>query len=139
MADATPPPAESVRAGHEVRDLSVPLVVAAALILFLAVAVLLVALGQVSHLMVPREPGATPPVVMPGEAPVGDRIQAIPAPRLDPLTPNNDQRPEDLRADRQPELRGYGWVEPGQVARIPIDRAMDAVVEGERTKRGAKK
>jgi hypothetical protein len=103
---------------------------------------LLVLLWAVSQRVAPgQEVGGTSlPVVMPGEPPVADRIRAVPQPRLDRLMPASpDQRPEDLRADRQPALRGYGWVENGTVARIPIGRAMDAVVEAERAKVAAKK
>jgi hypothetical protein len=94
---------------------------------------------------------------MPGEAPVNDHVRSVPAPRLDPLKPlaaeppsyrssrpvpggaAPTQRPEDLRADRQPTLNSPAWVEEGTVARIPISAAMDAVVETERTKAAAKK
>ena len=131
MRDDLPPPAASREAGHEVRDLSIPLVVTVALMLVLVGVGLLVFLWGLSRMMVPEEgkDGASPPVVMPGEPPVGDRVRVIPEPRLDPLDPSPDQYPEDLRADRQPRLQGYGWVEPGTVARIPIDRAMNVVVE----------
>lgn len=158
MPSEHPPPPEIVRAGYETRDLSIPLVVVAAVVLVLSGVVLHVALWQVSVVAVPeqRVPGASPPVVMPGEPPVNDRIRALPRPRLDPLEPlaaeppsyrpsrplpngpSPTQRPEDLRADRQPALNRAEWVEPGKVARIPISAAMDAVVEAERAKAAKK-
>ena len=153
MPEQTPPPSEPLQTGYETRDLSIPLVVASAMILALAGVALAVTLGQVLAYMLPAEEagGAAPPAEMPGEAPVNDRIRAVPPPRLEPLRPleaqppfrssrpppgdgSRTQRPEDLRADRQPALAGYGWVERGTVARIPIGRAMDAVVEMERAK-----
>jgi hypothetical protein len=158
MTNENPPPPEVVRAGYETRDLSTPLVVTAAIVLVLGGIVLYLVLWQVSALAVPEQesPGASPPSVMPGEPPVNDRIRALPAPRLDALEPltadppsyrqsrplpdgaSPAQRPEDLRADRWPELNRAEWVEPGKVARIPISAAMDAVVEAERTKAAKK-
>jgi hypothetical protein len=154
VVNEDPPPPEVVNAGHETRDLSIPLVVTAAIVLVLCGVVLLVALWQWSEFEVPEQkvPGASPPAVMPGERSVDDRVRAVPAPRLDPLEPlrahpesyrssarapngaSPTQHPEDLRADRQPELQKYEWVEKGKVARIPIGKAMDALVEGERAK-----
>jgi hypothetical protein len=153
MNSETPPPRASLRAGYEVRDVVVPLVVGAAIVLVLAGIGLHLMLWEVSVHLVPEQtaPGALPPTVMPGEAPVNDRVRAVPPPRLDPLEPveseppyrssrplpdraSPTQRPEDLRADRQPHLHEYGWVEKGKVARIPIGVAMDAVVEMEKAK-----
>ena len=153
MNDEIPPPRESLRAGYEVRDFPVSIPVAAAILLVLTGLALHILLWEVSHHVVPeQEPGASPPTVMPGEAPVNDRLKAVPPPRLDPLEPleaeppsyrssrpvpaplSPTQRPEDLRADRQPQLNGYGWVEKGKVARIPIGAAMDVVVAAERAK-----
>jgi hypothetical protein len=149
-----PPPRQVVQAGYETRDLSPALVVTAALVLAIAGGVLYVGLWQWSQFEVPEQEveGASPPEVMPGEPSVSARVESLPAPRLEPLEPlrsrpesyrssrpgphklSPTQRPEDLRADRQPQLRGYGWVEKGKVARIPIDKAMDAVVADARAK-----
>lgn len=142
MTDEPLPPAASLRAGYEVRDVRVALVMGAAAGLALLGVSLLVLLWEVSQQVVPEQSvgGASPPVVMPGELPVADRVGAVPGPRLDLLGADSPaQHPEDLRASRQPALRGYEWVENGKVARMPIDRAMDAVVEAERTKTAAKK
>lgn len=157
MTHESPPPRDVIRAGYETRDLSPSLVVLVAIALVLAGTALLIALWQVSVIAVPEqlEPGAAPPVVMPGEPPVGARVRSVPPPRLDQLEPlaaeppyrssrpvpdgpSPAQRPEDLRADRQPQLNSRAWIEKGKVARIPISAAMDAVVETERA-RAAKK
>jgi hypothetical protein len=154
VVNENPPPRETVQTGYETRDLSVPLAVTAALVLVVAAVVLHVALWQWSQYEVPEQKadGASPPTVMPGEPSVSERVEALPPPRLDPLEPlqarpesyrssrrephrlSPTQRPEDLRADRQPQLQGYGWLEKGKVARIPVGKAMDAVVEAERAK-----
>jgi hypothetical protein len=93
---------------------------------------------------------------MPGEGQVNDRIRAVPQPRLEPLEPLAEppsfrssrplpnsssftQRPEDLRANRQPLLNSPAWIEKGKVARVPIAVAMDAVIEAERAKTATKK
>jgi hypothetical protein len=159
MNDGRPIPEPSLRLGYEVRDARESLIVAVAVVLVLLGGALGVFLWEVSKQVVPEQkaPGASPPVVMPGEAAVNDRVEAIPPPRLDPLEPlearppsyrqsrpvpataSPTQRPEDLRADRQPQLQGYGWVQPGKVARIPIGRAMDAVIAAEKGKPAGKK
>ena len=158
MDDQFPPPAASLRAGHELRDVNVSLVVAVAIVFVLTAFVLLLLLWEMSRQVVPEQkiPGTSPPVLMPGEPPVDDRIRSVPRPRLDPLEPLEAipssyrssspipataawrQRPEDLRADRQPQLAGSAWIEPGKVARLPIGVAMDAVVESGRTKAAPK-
>jgi len=154
MPDETRPPDTSLRAGYELRDAHPALVVTCAVVLVLLGVSLGVLLWEVSVNVVPEQlvPGASVPTVMPGDPTVNDRVQSIPQPRLDPLEPleanppsfrpsrpvpqsaSPTQRPEDLRADRQPQLNEYRWVEKGKVARIPIGRAMDAIVEGERAK-----
>ena len=160
MPDTTPPPDESVRAGYEVRDANTSLLVTTAVVLVVVGVSLLVLVWELARQVLPTgspAPGVSPPVVMPGDAPVNDRLGAVPRPRLDPLEPLNadppsfrssrpvpgessrEQHPEDLRADRQPQLAEYRWVEPGKVAVIPIGRAMDAVVESSRTKAAAAK
>jgi hypothetical protein len=154
----TPPPRAALRAGYETRDVDVPLVVGVVILFVLLGLALILLLWEMSRQVVPEqmEGGTSPPVVMPGEAPVNNRIEAIPQPRLDPLEPlesgsqyrssralpqtaSPTQRPEDLRADRQPQLNRYEWVEPGKAARIPIGRAMDAIVASEQAKSSPKK
>jgi hypothetical protein len=144
MAETRPPPEAVRRAGYETRDADPVLVVLVAVTFAVLGAVLLTILwGTYRDLLPEAGDGANPPVVMPGEAPVNDRIGAIPSPRLEGL--NRDRaapefHPEDLRAGRQPRLNGYGWVDRDKgIARIPIDRAMDAVAESARAKPTPKK
>jgi hypothetical protein len=145
---------DSIRKGHEVRDIFIPMVVWVLIFLAMSVAFLMFVLWQVSVQVAPAQktPGASPPVTMAGQPPVDDRLARIPPPRLGPLEPlaarpesyrssepspnwpSPYQRPEDLRADRQPLLQSYGWIEPGKVARIPIERAMKAYVHLEASK-----
>jgi hypothetical protein len=89
MLDRLPPSEESLRAGYEVRDLSTALVVASALLLMGSGAILAILLWQVSLQVAPEQKadGVSPPVLMPGEPPVNDRIRAVPQPRLDSLEP----------------------------------------------------
>ena len=159
MPDEPLPPEESLRAGYEVRELNPAVVITTAVVLVILGVALHVLLWEVSVNVVPEQlaPGASVPVVMPGDEAVPGRIESIPPPRLDPLDPltanppsfrssrpvphplSPTQRPEDLRTDRQPALHEYGWVEKGKVARIPIGRAMDAVAEGEKGQHPGKK
>ena len=120
-------------AGYEIRDVNAGGVVVTVLAFALVSAALLAFLWELSRRSVAdvTRDGARPPVVLPGEPPVTDRVRAVPPPWLEGLKPDPPSfHPEDLRADRQPQLRGYGWVDRGKrVARIPIGRAMDAVAE----------
>jgi hypothetical protein len=152
MSSAARPPEASLRAGHEVRDVRVSVVVVSLVVLVLLGATLHLLLWELTWKVAPGQgrPGTSPPVVLPGDRPVNDRVRSVPPPRLDPLepleadpptyrpsrplSPSAAQRPEDLRADRQPALTGYAWVEPGKTARNPISAAMDAVVADQRAK-----
>jgi hypothetical protein len=138
MTESTPSP------GYETRDVNPSFVlVVATLFLMAAAGFALVLFGTYQAALPPTGVnGVGPPPQLPGDPPLADRIRAVPTPRLDPLERGSDsttQRPEDLRADRQPRLHGYAWVERGKVARIPIDRAMDAVVATQRANPPAKK
>jgi hypothetical protein len=68
--------------------------------------------------------------------PLGERVDGIPAPRLEGLYQRDkpsdrpDVRPVLLDPSRDPKLTGYEWVEKGRVARIPIDAAMREVLRG---------
>jgi hypothetical protein len=151
MSSAARPPEASVRAGHEVRDVRVSVVVVTLVVLVMLGATLHLFLWELTWQVAPGQgqAGASPPVVLPGDRPVNDRVRSVPPPRLDPLepleaapptyrpsrplSPSAAQRPEGLRPDRQPALAGYGWVEKGKTARIPISAAMDAVVASQKT------
>ncbi len=158
MVDAELPSDESLAAGFEVRDVWIVMVVAVGLVMLLAAIPMELFLWQLSVAEAPAQkvPGDSPPTVMPWDKPLNERIESIPPPRLDPLTPlaavpptyrsslpaaggaPRWQHPQDLWASRQPELRDTRWVEPGKVAHIPIDLAMEAVVERYRTEKGKK-
>jgi hypothetical protein len=146
----TNPAAPSIRTDHERTDVSVPLLVMIAIILVIVAAILLVGLWRIHRELLPQaKSGAVSfPVQMPGEATINARIESIPQPRLDSLTPllaqppsyrssrpiseleSPEFHPEDLRAKRQPVLNGYGWVDQKKgVARIPIEQAMNALLE----------
>ena len=110
-------------------------------------------LWRLEQTLVPevKTEGAAPPVVMPGEPTVNDRVGAVGSPRLEglqelqaeppeyrssrPVAGANppEYRPEDLRADRQPTLHEYRWLDRDKgIARIPIESAMDIVAEQSR-------
>ncbi len=127
---SNPPPT----AGYETRDVRPVAVLAVGLLLLFAAGWLGLILFGVYRAVLPPTGtnGVGVPASPPGEPPLADRVESVPPPRLERLGPGSPaQRPEDLRADRQPQLNGYAWVEKGKVARIPIDRAMDAVVAGQ--------
>ena len=155
MPEPEPLPDETIRGNHEVRDLPWGVVVICGIALAFGGFLLHAVLWEVESGLVPeaRQAGASPPVVMPGEAPVNERLNTAGSPRLDglealqaepPSYRSSDPvpgghprwvRPEDLRADRQPALQGYGWVDRDKgIAHIPIDRAMDIVAAGSRGK-----
>jgi hypothetical protein len=142
MTEATPPPEAVQRAGFETRDVDVTVIVVIGVGLVLVGGVILWFLWELTGTAVPetRSNGASPPVTMPGQPPVGERLDQLPPPRVEGLVAQPDVHPEDLRADRQPGLQGYGWVDERKgVARIPIDRAMEAVVESSRPQSPQKK
>jgi hypothetical protein len=126
--------------GYEQRDVRVGMVVVFGVILVLGAVSLHVLLWEVSAVALPVK--AEPDLV-------NDRIRAIPPPRLDPLEPveatyrssrplpgdRRSQHPEDLRADRQPGLQQFQWIEPNKTARIPISQAMEAVMSSENARR----
>jgi hypothetical protein len=152
------PPEESLRTGYEVRDISVSAVVLTGIVFALLGGLLHAVLWGMYQSYLPPDAPA-PPVRMAGEAPVNERIAALPPPRLDGLEELRAQppqyrssapvpgvnpvslHPEDLRADRQERLQTYGWVDKSKgIAHIPIQQAMEAVLQmGQlRTDRGKK-
>jgi len=155
VPEQIPVPDESLEAGHEVRDVPVWLIAVLAVLLAFGAFLLHAVLWRVERILVPevQVDGAAPPVVMPGEPPVNDRLREAGSPRLEGLEAlqanppqyrssrpvpggtSPDVRPEDLRADRQPALHEYGWVDRDKgIARIPIDSAMDAIARQSRNR-----
>ncbi|HEY8668704.1 MAG TPA: hypothetical protein VIL86_18800 [Tepidisphaeraceae bacterium] len=69
----------------------------------------------------------------PERSPVAETLPAPPAPNLQPSIMHNTSPYQDLAEMRQRDenrLRSYGWIDAtAGVAHIPIDRAMDLVIE----------
>ncbi len=124
-----PPLKEAIRAGHETTDVSVPGLYAFVVGLFATVAVILIGLVVFFKLLnvgndylnrrtARLEPGAASKVHV----------------RPDYQGPLLQVKPEEdlhwMQAHNAMDLRGYGWVNrPAGVVRLPIDRAMDLIVE----------
>jgi hypothetical protein len=146
--------------GYERRDVNVSRIVMVAVGLCVMGALLHAALWEIHRGILPeaRGAGVSPPVRMPGEVAVNQRIEDVARPRIEALdklqaeppsyrssqpVPEKDSaefHPEDLRADRQPRLKAYGWVdEKGGIAQIPIAQAMEVVVERARAHSAASK
>jgi hypothetical protein len=140
---------------HERRDVDAPLLGVLALVFVILGALLHVLLWDIHRAILPDATGGPVsfPVRTPGEATVNARIESVTPPRLDPLEPlraeppsyrssrpiagraSLELHPEDLRADRQAILKTYGWVDRERgIVRIPIDRAMDAMLSSGRLK-----
>jgi hypothetical protein len=111
-------------AGHETSDVSIRAIVRFGLALAIGTAVISVAMWGLFRFFEARQEKRqerVPPMVAANlhRTPSGPRLEP------DPLAP--------LRAARAREdsvLGSYGWVDPGAgVARIPIDRAMELLVE----------
>lgn len=118
---------------YERHDVDVLGIVLTVLLFALSVCLLLLALWGLSCLAVPEsiEAGASPPVRMPGQPAVGERLQGMPPPRLEGLGGSKSAEPT-LSAS-------FEWVNPKKgIARIPVDSAMDAVVESSRKKGGGR-
>lgn len=112
----------SERRGHERRDFPVRGVVIFAAFLVLSAAVIHVALGGLYAGLVERRQ-ARPPAV----PPAGVGRQVPPPPRLQ-ADPAGDLR--ELRRAERAVLESYGVVDRGAgVFRIPIERAMERIVE----------
>jgi hypothetical protein len=113
--------AESRRRGYEVRDVRVRVIAA----LVFAVAALIVgSLWGLSLLLGSYEAEAKREDAPP--SPLAER-EAPPGPRLQ-STPNRDFA--EFRAQQERRLKSYGWVDrEKKIAHIPVDRAMDLVIE----------
>jgi len=117
----------------ERRDVDVLNIVLTAILFALSVCLLLLVLWGLTVVAVPESnvEGASPPVQSPGEAPVGERMRRLPPPRLEGLGTSEATEPM-LPSD-------FGWVDEKKgIARIPVEAAMDAVVESSRQKGGGR-
>jgi hypothetical protein len=117
----------------ERRDVDVLNIVLTAILFALTVCLLLLALWGICVVAVPESnvDGASPPVQSPGEAPVGERVRMLPPPHLEGLGTSEVIEPTPSSS--------YGWVDEKKgIARIPVDAAMDAVVESSRKKGGGR-
>jgi hypothetical protein len=141
MIESIPPREASPPSGHEQRDMNNAAIFLIVVVFAITVVFLLVVLWMVSRSTVPEsdQEGVSPPVRRQGERPVEERLHETRSPRIEGLGSQPDVHPEDLRAERQPQLQGYSWVDRSKgIARIPIDRAMDAVVESSGKQAGKK-
>lgn len=114
----------SVEAGHEKSDVSIGAIVKFGIGLTVAAVVIHVGLWGLFELLEAREAKRDRP--LPALAAAGLR-RTPPEPRLEPdaLLPRRRMDAEETRV-----LTTYGWVDRGTgVVRVPIDRAMDLLVE----------
>jgi len=117
----------------EKRDVDVLNIVLTAILFALSVCLMLLALWGLTVVAVPEsiEAGASPPVQSLGEPAVRDRLQAVPPPHLEGLVPSEVSEPTAPSR--------FGWVDRKKgIARIPVEAAMDAVVESSRQKGGGR-
>ncbi len=125
MTDITPQgtPAGPEAHGHETRDASIRSILIFGVVLAASTILIQFALWawMTQFQAEEKRVNASEPELF------ADRIGLYPSPEL-PDSPNQDLAP---RLDKErTQLRSYGWVEPGKVARIPIDRAIDILAEG---------
>jgi hypothetical protein len=109
--------------GYESGDVSIRGVWLSALALLLMLVLVLSSAGWLQRLFSPRRPG----VSQPASAEQADNTGLPPPPRLQ-VAPQADL--QALRASEDAILNSYGWVDKaGGIVRIPIERAMQLVVE----------
>ncbi len=119
------------RRGHEPNDVAVGPIVAIGLLL-----ILLVSASQLGLWFLFRTSTGTVPTpaaaLRPLEAPVQGR-DGLPTATVSALPDRLPVRPEDwqrLQAEQEGRLNSYGWVDrPNGVVHIPIERAIDLLVE----------
>lgn len=143
-------PPEHPRRGHERLDVHArPVLVAAASLVAMAV-IIFVALyflqGYLNASASKAEVAWNPLGARQNQEPLNTRLGDVPAPRLEglrefPASPPDYRsslpekgsptyHPEDLRPERQPRLRSYGWVHKEKgIAHIPVDQAMRVALE----------
>lgn len=121
-ADADPAFAESVERGYEVRDWDIRVIIAFGVVMLVAAIVIHVGIWWLlegfAGRSLPLNLQIPPALITPREAP-GPGVAPVPR--------------EELEAVREAELdvlTTYGWVDRDEgVVRIPIDRAMELLVE----------
>lgn len=115
-------PAESIEAGHEVRDLSPKNIALFGLSLaVLLVAVVIVTYWLHEHYTTVEIRTQAPP------SPVSSAREPTPEPRLS-VTPGEDIKA--LRAAEDSILKNYGWVDAKSgIVRIPVERAMEILAQ----------
>ena len=108
---------------HERRDVDVPALFTVAFLLLLACIVIFIVVTLMMHYFKIHEPAVTA-----GQANIPvTRSREFPQPRLI-VKPGATFA--DLRAAEDAELNSYGWVDRNAgIARIPIDRAMQLILE----------
>lgn len=116
------PSDESIRAGHEVRDVSIRamLWLAAAVfgVVVVVIAVLLVWMSQLEAFAVRSDPERSP-LAEPGPVTAAPRLQA---------TPVRDYL--EYRRQQEETLDSYGWVDrENGIVRVPVSRAMELILE----------
>ncbi len=107
--------------GHETRDLQPRTILIFGIALSVTILVCLAVANWMFHYFAALQTASSPPLspLARQEAPPGPHLQA--------------QAPEDLRkfrAEEEATLNSYGWVnQQGGIVRIPIDRAMQLLVQ----------
>lgn len=115
-------PAESVAAGHELRDLSPKVIAlfALSLALLLGVVVLVTYFLNEHYTIVQLRTQAPP-------SPLSAARKPTPEPRL-AVTPGEDVK--TLRAAEDSMLKSYGWIDRQKgIVRIPVDRAIEILAQ----------
>jgi len=128
-APPTPPDPQSIKRGHEYRDMNLR-GLAWFLVIFLAVGIIVhaivwISFRNVAHTAVKNDPQPSP---------LADGPAQPPSPILQPTQKYHEKQPwQDLQEMHEREnahLNNYAWVDQKSGAvRIPIDRAMELVVD----------
>lgn len=117
----TKPAVESLGAGHETRDAKIQNLVRFGVGLFVLVGIVLLAMGGLFHYFAAHQKLGPP------ASPFEEVRTLPPQPRLQ-VTPAQDLK--RFRAAEDAKLKSYGWVDQNVgIVRIPIDRAMDLLVQ----------
>ena len=115
---------------HEASDVSIAAVVQFGIGLLVCTTAICLFLWGLFHYFAVREekselPPATRVVGLENKLPPEPRLQGAPGHEVDPI-----QELKDLRAAEDALLNSYGWVDRNAgITRIPIERAMDKVLQ----------